>query len=214
MTSLVQHERIRTTLAKAKEVQRHADRAITWAKLGSHQYHVKAAGYLRSTDMVKKLFSVLGPRYAEREGGYTRILRAGFRAGDRAEMAILEYVDRPGEARPARPPATKVVAEEAAPEPLVAKVARLAEQQKAVIAGAKALPGNLLPSFPSPSPRPLRFADMDSLPAWKSAQERAQAKTAAARRRKSKREQRAPIDVARAAVKVNAKPAAQEAQMR
>jgi large subunit ribosomal protein L17 len=102
ITSLVTHERIRTTLAKAKELRRHAEKVVTWAKQGKSQHHTLAHGFLRSPLAVTKLFKEIAPRYEERNGGYSRVLRAGFRRGDRAPMAILEFVDREGEMRPAR----------------------------------------------------------------------------------------------------------------
>jgi large subunit ribosomal protein L17 len=102
ITSLVTHERIRTTLAKAKELRRHAEKVVTWAKQGESQHHTMAHGFLRSPLAVTKLFKEIAPRYEERNGGYSRVLRAGFRRGDRAPMAILEFVDREGEMRPAR----------------------------------------------------------------------------------------------------------------
>ena len=102
ITSLVTHDRIRTTLAKAKELRRHAEKVVTWAKLGESQHHSLVHGFLKSPLAVSKLFKEIAPRYEERSGGYSRVLRAGFRRGDRAPMAILEFVDRPGELRPAR----------------------------------------------------------------------------------------------------------------
>jgi len=102
ITSLVTHDRIRTTLAKAKELRRHAEKVVTWAKQGESQHHSLVHGFLKSPLAVSKLFKEIAPRYEERSGGYSRVLRAGFRRGDRAPMAILEFVDRPGELRPAR----------------------------------------------------------------------------------------------------------------
>lgn len=99
VSSLIEHDRIKTTLPKAKELRRIADRMVTWAKKGTAPYRVKALGYVRSKEGVAKLWNELGPRYAERDGGYVRVLRTGYRTGDRAPMAIIEYVDRPGETR-------------------------------------------------------------------------------------------------------------------
>jgi large subunit ribosomal protein L17 len=160
----VRYERIRTTLAKAKEVQTHADRAVTWAKQGTHQYHVRANGYLRAPDLVTKLFSVIAPRYKDRAGGYTRILRAGYRRGDRAEMAVLEYVGRPGEMRVAKPGVplpSRVVAE---PPSLTERVAAVVARQRGVEGVER--PSNLLPSFPRPSARPILPAQMAMWPGW------------------------------------------------
>jgi large subunit ribosomal protein L17 len=102
ITSLVTHDRIRTTLAKAKELRRHAEKVVSWAKKGASQHHSLVHGFLKSPLAVSKLFKEIAPRYEERSGGYSRVLRAGFRRGDRAPMAVLEFVDRPGELRPAR----------------------------------------------------------------------------------------------------------------
>jgi len=92
--SLIRHEQIVTTLPKAKELRRIMDRYVTMAKKGSLHARRVAASRLRDEDMAKKLFEVLGPRYEERHGGYTRVLKAGFRYGDNAPMAVIELVDR------------------------------------------------------------------------------------------------------------------------
>lgn len=92
VTNLVRVEQMRTTVAKAKEVRRHADRVITMAKKGKTLGWSRAAAFLTNKDMVHKLFDVLLPRFAERHGGYTRILRAGIRPSDKAPMAIIEYL--------------------------------------------------------------------------------------------------------------------------
>ena len=97
--ALIKHEQIVTTLPKAKEMRRVADRLITLAKRGDLNSRRLAVSRVRDEAMVKKLFDVLGPRYAERNGGYTRVLKAGFRYGDSAPMAVLELVDRDTEAR-------------------------------------------------------------------------------------------------------------------
>ena len=97
--ALIKHEQIVTTLPKAKEMRRVADRLITLAKRGDLHARRTAASRLRDEGMVRKLFDVLGPRYKERNGGYTRVLKAGFRYGDNAPMAVLELVDRDEEAR-------------------------------------------------------------------------------------------------------------------
>ena len=93
--SLVEHEVIKTTLPKAKELRRVAEPLITLAKNDSVSNRRLAFARTGSKEAVGKLFGELGPRYAEREGGYTRILKAGFRAGDAAPMAYIELVDRP-----------------------------------------------------------------------------------------------------------------------
>lgn len=93
--SLMHHEVIKTTLPKAKELRRVAEPLITLAKADSVHKRRLAFSRLRDRDAVTKLFNELGPRYKERPGGYLRILKMGFRAGDKAPMALVELVDRP-----------------------------------------------------------------------------------------------------------------------
>ena len=95
--SLIEHEFIKTTLPKAKELRRVAEPLITLAKNDSVANRRLAFSRLRNDLAVGKLFAELGPRYNERPGGYMRILKCGFRAGDAAPMAIVELVDRPQE---------------------------------------------------------------------------------------------------------------------
>jgi large subunit ribosomal protein L17 len=95
MNSLIQHEAIKTTLPKAKELRRVVEPMITLAKEPSLANKRLAFDRLRDRDMVVKLFAELGPRYKARPGGYTRILKMGFRVGDNAPMALVELVDRP-----------------------------------------------------------------------------------------------------------------------
>ena len=92
--SLIEHEQIKTTLPKAKELQRIIDKLITLGKRGDLHARRMAAGQLKQDVHVSKLFDILGPRYAERQGGYSRVLKAGFRYGDMAPMAIVELVER------------------------------------------------------------------------------------------------------------------------
>ena len=94
-TSLFQHELIKTTLPKAKELRRVAEPLITMAKDDSVAKRRLAFARLRDQAAVAKLFSELGPRYKERPGGYLRILKCGYRPGDKAPMAFVELVDRP-----------------------------------------------------------------------------------------------------------------------
>ena len=94
-TSLFSNEIIRTTLPKAKELRRYAEPLITLAKQDSVTRRRQAFSKRRDKSSVGKLFTELGPRYKERPGGYTRILKCGFRAGDNAPMAYIELVDRP-----------------------------------------------------------------------------------------------------------------------
>jgi large subunit ribosomal protein L17 len=92
--SLIRHEQIVTTLAKAKDLKRVMDKYITLAKRGDLNSRRLAASRMRDEAMVKKLFDVLGPRYKERAGGYTRVIKAGYRYGDSAPRAVIELVDR------------------------------------------------------------------------------------------------------------------------
>jgi large subunit ribosomal protein L17 len=98
-TSLIKHEQIVTTLPKAKELRRVTDKLITLGKKGDLASRRRAAGQLRDERMAQKLFDVLGPRYQSRNGGYTRVLKAGFRHGDMAPMAVIELVDRDPDAK-------------------------------------------------------------------------------------------------------------------
>ena len=97
--ALIKHEQIVTTLPKAKELRPVVERLITLGKRGDLHARRQAYARLRDDAMTKKLFEVLGPRYAERNGGYTRVLKAGFRYGDSAPMAVIELVDRDEDAR-------------------------------------------------------------------------------------------------------------------
>ncbi|MFN3743893.1 MAG: 50S ribosomal protein L17 [Hyphomicrobiaceae bacterium] len=92
--ALIRHEQIVTTLPKAKDLRRVVEKYITLAKRGDLNSRRLAAARLRDDDMVRKLFDVLGPRYKDRNGGYTRVLKAGFRYGDSAPRAVIELVDR------------------------------------------------------------------------------------------------------------------------
>jgi large subunit ribosomal protein L17 len=92
--ALIRHEQIVTTLPKAKDLKRVIDKYITLAKRGDLNSRRLAAARLRDDEMVKKLFDVLGPRYKTREGGYSRVMKAGFRYGDSAPRAVIELVDR------------------------------------------------------------------------------------------------------------------------
>jgi large subunit ribosomal protein L17 len=97
--ALIKHEQIVTTLPKAKELRPVVERLITLAKRGDLHARRLAFARLRDNAMVTKLFDVLGPRYEDRQGGYTRIIKAGFRYGDSAAMAVIEFVDRDEDAR-------------------------------------------------------------------------------------------------------------------
>ena len=97
--SLIEHEQIKTTLPKAKELRRIADKLITLAKRGDLHARRQAVSKVRDEAAVKKLFEVFGERYKDRNGGYTRVLKAGFRHGDNAPRAVIELVDRDEDAR-------------------------------------------------------------------------------------------------------------------
>lgn len=97
--SLIEHEQIKTTLPKAKELRSIVDKLITLGKRGDLHSRRRAASKLKQDHHVKKLFEELAPRYMKRNGGYTRVLKAGFRYGDSAPMAIIELVDRNIEAK-------------------------------------------------------------------------------------------------------------------
>lgn len=93
--SLIEHELIKTTLPKAKELRKYIEPLITMSRTDSVAARRHVFNILRSKGAVGKLFATLGPRYTERPGGYVRVLKCGFRAGDNAPMAIVELVDRP-----------------------------------------------------------------------------------------------------------------------
>jgi len=97
--ALIKHEQITTTLPKAKELRPVVEKLITLGKKGSLHARRQAISEIRDVAMVKKLFEVLAPRYTERHGGYTRIMKAGFRYGDNAPRAVIEFVDRDIEAK-------------------------------------------------------------------------------------------------------------------
>jgi large subunit ribosomal protein L17 len=97
--ALIKHEQIVTTLPKARELRPVVEKLVTLAKKGGLHVRRQAIAELRDVAMVKKLFEVLGPRYKERAGGYTRVLKAGFRYGDNAAQAVIEFVDRDVEAK-------------------------------------------------------------------------------------------------------------------
>jgi large subunit ribosomal protein L17 len=98
-TSVLLHEQIVTTLPKAKEMRAIVDKLITLGKKGSLHARRQAISQIQDRDVVRKLFEELAPRYKERSGGYTRVMKAGFRFGDNAPMAVIELVDRNPEAK-------------------------------------------------------------------------------------------------------------------
>ena len=97
--ALIKHEQITTTLPKAKELRPVVEKLVTLSRRNDLHARRQAISTIRDADQVKKLFDVIGPRYAGRPGGYTRVLKAGFRHGDNAAMAIIEFIDRDVEAK-------------------------------------------------------------------------------------------------------------------
>ena len=97
--ALIKHEQIVTTLPKAKDLRPVVEKLVTLGKRGDLHARRQAIAQIRDVDLVKKLFDVLGPRYKTRNGGYTRVLKAGFRQGDNAALAVIEFVDRDEEAK-------------------------------------------------------------------------------------------------------------------
>ena len=99
LLGLFAHERITTTVPKAKELRPIVEKLVTLGKKGGLSMRRQAISEMRDKDQVKKLFDVLAPRYKDRQGGYTRIIKAGFRYGDNAPMAVIEFVDRDVDAK-------------------------------------------------------------------------------------------------------------------
>lgn len=112
--ALLDHEQITTTLPKAKELRRVADKMITLGKRGNLHARRRAYAFLRDNETVAKLFGALAERYKDRHGGYTRVLKKGFRYGDSTPMAIIEFVDRDPEAKGAKDKARVAAAMEGA----------------------------------------------------------------------------------------------------
>lgn len=97
--NLIHHEQIVTTLPKAKDLRPVVEKLVTLGKRGDLHARRQAIAQIKDVDLVRKLFDVLGPRYGTRNGGYTRVLKAGFRYGDNAAMAVIEFVDRDPDAK-------------------------------------------------------------------------------------------------------------------
>src|SRR4051795_7293836 len=97
--ALIKHEQIITTLPKAKDLRPVVEKLVTLGKRGDLHARRQAISQMKDVQLVKKLFEVLAPRYKDRHGGYTRVLKAGFRYGDNAPMAVIEFVDRDVDAR-------------------------------------------------------------------------------------------------------------------
>jgi large subunit ribosomal protein L17 len=115
--SLIKHEQIVTTLPKAKDLRPVVEKLVTLGKRGGLHARRQAISQMRDLAMVKKLFDVIGPRYKERNGGYTRVLKAGYRYGDSAPVAVIEFVDRDVEAKGLDSGPVQVRAEAEAPVP-------------------------------------------------------------------------------------------------
>jgi large subunit ribosomal protein L17 len=113
--ALIQHEQIVTTLPKAKDLRPVVEKLITLGKRGDLHARRQAIAQMRDIEIVKKLFEVIGPRYKDRNGGYTRVLKAGFRHGDNAPVAVIELVDRDVEAKGKEDIARHEAAKAAAP---------------------------------------------------------------------------------------------------
>src|SRR5207247_9193379 len=112
---LIKHEQIVTTLPKGKDVRPIVEKLVTLGKRGDLHARRQAIAQMRDIAMVKKLFEVIGPRYKDRNGGYTRVLKAGFRYGDSAPVAVIEFVDRDLEAKGSEDRARHGAAKAAAP---------------------------------------------------------------------------------------------------
>ena len=113
--ALLKHEQISTTLPKAKEIRPVVEKLITLGKRGDLHARRQAIAQMRDLAMVKKLFEVIGPRYKGRDGGYTRVMKAGFRYGDSAAVAVIEFVDRDVDAKGKDSGPVQARAEENAP---------------------------------------------------------------------------------------------------
>ena len=113
--ALIKHEQITTTLPKAKDLRPVVEKLVTLGKRGDLHARRQAIAQMRDLAMVKKLFEVIGPRYKDRDGGYLRVLKAGFRYGDSAPVAVIEFVDRDVEAKGKDSGPVQARAEEAAP---------------------------------------------------------------------------------------------------
>jgi len=137
VTSLFTHERITTTKAKALEVRRYAEKMVTRAKVDSVHNRREIAKTITQDDVLKKLFTVLGPRFQNRAGGYTRILKLGQRFGDAAEMVILELVERTEKTEAAAPEAKAAKAPKAKAAPAEDAEAKPAKKAPAKKAAAK-----------------------------------------------------------------------------
>lgn len=164
LASLILYKRIETTLTKAKEAKRLADRLITWAKKGTLHHRRMAYSVLGDRDLVSMLFKDLAPLFANRQGGYTRVIHTRKRPGDNAQLAILEWTEKKKEEpvpakkkpkKPARPEVSKTGGEEAKPEVKAKKERELPEEKpkaRPVEEKKKGLLGGLRKFFQRKSP--------------------------------------------------------------
>ena len=152
--ALIKHEQITTTLPKAKDLRPVVEKLVTLGKRGDLHARRIAISRLRDAELVKKLIDVLGPRYKDRNGGYTRIMKAGFRPGDNAAMAVIEFVDRDVEAKgkdfgPGPGRERELIAAEAGPSEFAGR------GEVASITDADVLRPSLRDQILPPSPRPI-----------------------------------------------------------
>jgi large subunit ribosomal protein L17 len=136
VTSLLKHERIKTTRIRAREVRRYAEKMITIAKKETLASKRRILGFVREREVVNKLFKTLIYRYAQRNGGYTRVLKLGARPGDGAEMVFLELVDRPIEEKKIEPKADKKKKGENIPPETTAEPSGKKKKQKEAAAAS------------------------------------------------------------------------------
>lgn len=143
--ALIKYERIETTLARAKEAQRLAERLVTLGKEGSLSARRHAVGMLDDSSLVAKLFSDVAPRFSTRQGGYTRVIHGGYRPGDGASTAVLEWTEPTKEVKPVPPSKTKEKEQprktkgEAPPEPKPEEAKKPPEEPKGFLAGLRKL---------------------------------------------------------------------------
>jgi large subunit ribosomal protein L17 len=138
VTSFLEHEKITTTDAKAKELRSIAEKMITLGKKGDLHAMRLAASYIRDKKVVTKLFTSIAPRYQERAGGYTRIIKLGLRSGDNASLSVIELVEGPVEKKAPKKPAAKKTAAKAAPVKEVKKPKTAPVSEEALVASAEA----------------------------------------------------------------------------
>jgi large subunit ribosomal protein L17 len=137
VTSLIEHGRITTTDSRAKELRKLVDRMITLGKRGDLHARRQASQVIRTKQVLAKLFEQIGPRYKERPGGYTRIIKLGSRLGDNAPQSIIELVEEEFTAKPKKAaPAPKTAVKQAAPAATVAPVAEVPAAEETAVEGA------------------------------------------------------------------------------